>query len=60
MKIFIAGGGSGSGVVMRKANQKPVFMKMVEVQAGLGVGIKSFSVISFSVTFVTTPKFCPI
>lgn len=45
MKIFIAGGGSGSGVVMRKANQKPVFMKMVEVQAGLGVGIKSFSVI---------------
>ena len=45
MKIFIAGGGSGSGVVMRKGNQKPVFMKMVEVQAGLGVGIKSFTVI---------------
>ena len=45
MKIFIAGGSSGSGVVMRKTNQKPVFMKMVEVQAGLGVGIKSFSVI---------------
>jgi lipid-binding SYLF domain-containing protein len=43
MKIFIAGGGSGSGVVMSKA--KPVFMKMVEVQAGLGIGIKSFSVI---------------
>lgn len=45
MKILIAGGGSGSGVVMNKANPKPVFMKMVEVQAGLGVGIKSFSVI---------------
>lgn len=45
MKILIAGGGSGSGVVMRKANPKPVFMKMVEVQAGLGVGIKSFTVI---------------
>ncbi len=45
MKIFLAGGGSGSGVVMRQNNDKPVYMKMVEVQAGLGVGIKSFSVI---------------
>ena len=45
MKIFIAGGGSGTGVVMRKSNGKPVFMKMVEVQAGLGMGIKSFSAI---------------
>lgn len=45
MKIFLAGGGSGSGVVIRQNNDKPVYMKMVEVQAGLGVGIKSFSVI---------------
>lgn len=45
MKILIAGGGSGSGVVMRKNNPKPVFMKMVEVQAGLGMGVKSFTVI---------------
>jgi lipid-binding SYLF domain-containing protein len=45
MKIFVAGGGSGSGVVIRQNNDKPVYMKMVEVQAGLGVGIKSFSVI---------------
>ena len=45
MKILVAGGGSGSGVVMRKDNGKPVFMKMVEVQAGLGIGIKSFTVV---------------
>ena len=45
MKIFIAGGGSGSGVVMRKNNEKPIFMKMVEVQAGLGIGVKSFTVV---------------
>lgn len=45
MKILIAGGGSGSGAVFRKGNGKPVYMKMVEVQAGLGMGIKSFSVI---------------
>ncbi|MGV0952846.1 MAG: YSC84-related protein [Fluviibacter sp.] len=44
MKIFLAGGGSGSGVVLAK-DKKPVFMKMVEVQAGLGVGIKSFNVV---------------
>ena len=45
MKIFIAGGGSGSGVVMRKGDGKPTFMKMVEVQAGLGIGVKSFTVV---------------
>lgn len=41
MKILIAGGGSGSGVVIEKGS-KPIFMNMAEVQAGLGVGIKSF------------------
>jgi lipid-binding SYLF domain-containing protein len=42
MKILIAGGGSGSGVVINKSNSKPVYMNMAEVQAGLGMGIKSF------------------
>ena len=42
MKILIAGGGTGSGVVINKANKKPIFMNMAEVQAGLGIGIKSF------------------
>lgn len=42
MKILIAGGGSGSGVVINKQNSKPIFMNMAEVQAGLGLGIKSF------------------
>lgn len=41
MKILIAGGGTGSGVVIAK-DKKPVFMNMAEVQAGLGIGIKSF------------------
>lgn len=45
MKILIAGGGSGSGALFRKGSTKPIFMKMVEVQAGLGIGVKSFSVI---------------
>lgn len=42
MKILIAGGGTGSGVVINKANKKPIYMNMAEVQAGLGIGIKSF------------------
>jgi lipid-binding SYLF domain-containing protein len=41
MKILIAGGGTGSGVVISK-DKKAVYMNMAEVQAGLGLGIKSF------------------
>lgn len=42
MKILIAGGGTGSGVVVQKDGVKPIYMNMAEVQAGLGIGIKSF------------------
>lgn len=42
MKILIAGGGTGSGVVIERATKKAIFMNMAEVQAGLGLGIKSF------------------
>ena len=45
MKIFVAGGGGGSGVAVNNASKKEVFMKMVEVQAGLGFGIKKFRVV---------------
>lgn len=42
MKILIAGGGTGSGVVFEKTTSRPIYMNMAEVQAGLGLGIKSF------------------
>ena len=42
MKILIAGGGTGSGVVTNKGTNKTVYMNMAEVQAGVGLGIKSF------------------
>jgi lipid-binding SYLF domain-containing protein len=45
MKLFLAGGGSGSGMAVNNASKKEVFMKMVEVQAGLGFGIKKFRVV---------------
>jgi lipid-binding SYLF domain-containing protein len=45
MKILIAGGGSGKGVAVDNKTKKVTYMKMVEVQAGLGMGIKKFSVV---------------
>ena len=42
MKIFLAGGGKGSGVAVNNKTKKKTFMKMVEIQAGLGMGIKKF------------------
>jgi lipid-binding SYLF domain-containing protein len=38
LKIFVAGGGMGSGMAVSKQTGKVVFMKMAEVQAGLGLG----------------------
>lgn len=45
MKLFVAGGGAGSGLAVNNATKQEVFMKMVEVQAGLGFGIKKFRVV---------------
>lgn len=45
MKIFVAGGGSGSGMAVDNGTMKETFMKMVEVQAGLGMGVKKFRVV---------------
>jgi lipid-binding SYLF domain-containing protein len=45
MKILIAGGGTGKGVVVDNKSKKETFMKMVEAQAGLGFGVKKFKLI---------------
>jgi len=45
MKILVAGGGSGKGVAVSNATRKRTYMKMVEVQAGLGMGIKKFRLV---------------
>src|SRR5258706_1305548 len=39
MKIFLVGGGKGEGVAGNNKNPHETFMKMAEVQAGLGIGI---------------------
>ena len=44
-KILFAGGGRGSGIAVENATQKVTYMKMREIQAGLGMGVKKYSVI---------------
>src|ERR1044072_868180 len=44
-KILVAGAGRGSGIAVDKATQKVTYMKMREIKAGLGMGVKKFSTI---------------
>jgi len=45
MKIFVAGSGTGKGLAVDNKTKKETFMKMVELQAGLGFGVKKFSLV---------------
>ena len=45
MKIFVAGGGKGEGMAINNKTKSATYMKMVEVQAGLGFGIKQFRLV---------------
>ena len=45
MKLFFAGGGTGHGVAINNGTNQKTFMKMLEVQAGLGFGIKKFQLV---------------
>jgi len=45
MKILLAGGGSGEGVAVNNKNKAVTYMKMAEVQAGIGMGVKKFKLV---------------
>ena len=45
MKILIAGGGSGNGIAVNNKTKATTYMKMAEVQAGLGFGVKKFKLV---------------
>ena len=45
MKIFVAGGGTGKGYAFNNKSKKKTYMKMAEVQAGLGFGIKKYALV---------------
>ena len=44
-KFMITGGGSGKGVAVNNKNRQEIFMRMIEVQAGLGFGVKKFRLV---------------
>ena len=45
MKILVAGGGSGKGIAVNNKTKATIYMKMAELQAGLGLGVKKFQVV---------------
>jgi lipid-binding SYLF domain-containing protein len=45
MKIFVAGSGTGKGIAIDNKAKKETFMKVVELQAGLGFGVKKFRLV---------------
>jgi lipid-binding SYLF domain-containing protein len=45
MKIFFAGGGKGQGLAINNKTKAETFMKMAEIQAGLGLGVKSYNLV---------------
>lgn len=45
MKIFLVGSGKGKGIVFDNKSKKQTFMKMIELQAGLGLGAKKFRLV---------------
>ena len=45
MKILVAGGGSGKGIAVNNKTKAMTYMKMAEIQAGLGFGVKKFQVV---------------
>ena len=45
MKIVFAGGGSGKGIAVNNKTKATTYMKMAEIQAGLGFGAKKFQLV---------------
>ena len=45
VKILLAGSGNGKGLAVNDKSKQETFMKMLQVQAGLGMGVKKFRVV---------------
>lgn len=45
VKILFAGSGNGKGIAVNNRNKRETFMKMLELQAGLGMGVDKFRVV---------------
>jgi len=45
VKILVAGSGKGQGIAVNNKSKNETFMKMIELQAGLGMGVKKFRLV---------------
>jgi lipid-binding SYLF domain-containing protein len=45
MKLLVAGSGTGKGVAVNNKTKAVTYMKMAEVQAGVGFGVKKFQLV---------------
>lgn len=45
MKILVAGSGTGKGVAVSNKTKAVTYMKMAELQAGIGFGVKKFQLV---------------
>lgn len=57
VKILVAGSGKGKGVAVNNATKSEIFMKMLELQAGLGFGVKKFRLVFIFETEAALEKF---
>jgi lipid-binding SYLF domain-containing protein len=45
MNVLVLGSGKGEGVLVDNATKKRTYMKMAELQTGLGIGVKKFRLV---------------
>ena len=45
MKILLAGSGTGKGVAVNNKTKATTYMRMAEIQAGIGFGVKKFQLV---------------
>ena len=45
MRFLVAGGGSGEGIATNNKTKTATYMKMAEIQAGLGFGVKKLQLV---------------
>jgi lipid-binding SYLF domain-containing protein len=57
MKLLVAGSGTGKGVAVNNKTKATTYMRMAEVQAGLGFGVKNFQLVWVFETDTALSKF---
>ena len=57
LKILVAGSGSGKGMAVNNKSKSATYMRMAEVQAGIGFGVKKFQLVWVFETEAALEKF---